>query len=100
MSNPDKAFDPSVFVTPTAGSVGNVSRNPFTGPGATNWDFAILKNFPFKERRQVQFRAEFFNSFNHPQFNLPSSNLESSAKGTIGGTAAPRLIQLGLRIDW
>ncbi len=99
MSNPDKAFDPTAFTSPSAGSVCYVGRNQFTGPSATTWDFALLKSFPF-ERRQVQFRAEFFNLFNRANFNLPTSNLLSSAAGIIGGTADPRLIQLGLRLDW
>lgn len=89
------------FVLPTgAGDVGNVSRNLFTGPSQTNYDFGILKDFPFGESRRVQFRAEFFNAFNMHQFRLPEHNLDSSSIGTVGSAEAPRLIQLGLRVEF
>ncbi len=115
MGDPDHAFDCTAisctaFVPPGAGSIGNVGRDLFTGPGAVNFDFGVLKNFPFGEGRAVQFRAEFFNFFNHTNFDLPSHNinfstvsgkpLTSSTVGTIGSAADPRLVQLSLRIDF
>jgi hypothetical protein len=100
MSNPDHAFDPTVFDFPQAGSVGNVGRNTLIGPHFVNQDFAILKNFPFAENRRVQFRAEFFNLFNHTNFKLPENTLDQSAVGKIGDAYDPRLIQLSLRFQW
>ena len=100
MSNPDHAFDPSVFEFPEAGSVGNVGRNTLIGPQFINQDFAVLKNFPITENRRVQFRAEFFNFFNHTNFKLPQNRLDQSGVGKIGDAYDPRLIQFSLRFQW
>jgi hypothetical protein len=100
MSNPDHAFDPTVFAFPGAGSVGNVGRNTLIGPHFINQDFAVLKNFPVRESVRVQFRAEFFNLFNHTNFKLPENRLDQSAVGKIGDAYDPRLIQFGLRLEW
>lgn len=100
MGNPDHAFDPTVFAFPGAGSVGNVGRNTLIGPQFINQDFAVLKNFPITENRRVQFRAEFFNLFNHTNFMLPENRLDQSAVGKIGDAYDPRLIQFSLRFEW
>jgi hypothetical protein len=102
MGDPDHAFDASVFTATAATNIGNTRRNAFTGPNAVNTDFAVFKNFPFMENKRVQFRAEFFNVFNHVQFNLPTSSLSSSSVGKItsDSNANPRLVQLGLRIEY
>lgn len=100
MGNPDHAFDPTVFAFPGAGSVGNVGRNTLIGPHFINQDFGVLKNFPIKENQRVQFRAEFFNLFNHTNFMLPENRLDQSAVGKISQAYDPRLIQLSLRFQW
>lgn len=100
MGDPDHAFDASVLTFPAAGNIGNTRRNGYSGPNFVDWDFAVLKNFPFAESRRVQFRAEFFNIFNQVRFNLPNTNLVSTAVGTIGSAQAPRQVQLGLRLEW
>jgi Carboxypeptidase regulatory-like domain len=100
MSDPDHAFDPAVFAFPGAGSVGNVGRNTLIGPHFINQDFAVLKSFRVRENEQVEFRAEFFNLFNHANFKLPENHLDQSGVGTIGDTYDPRLIQFGLRFQW
>jgi len=102
MSNPDAAFATTVFTNPNAGSIGNTHRNAFGGPASTNWDFGVLKSFPIAEGKRLQFRAEFFNFLNHPQFNLPVTNLSSSSAGKItsDSNAGPRLTQLGLRFEF
>jgi hypothetical protein len=107
--HPPAAGGCPVFTQPLGGQTGNVSRNLFEGPGQTNVDFGVMKSFPVGESRRIQFRADFFNAFNHAQFNLPSSNIQfvsgaatSSTVGTIGSDSNrnPRLIQLALRFDW
>jgi len=101
MSDPDHAFNPSAFAFPGPGSAGNVGRNTITGPHSINVNIAVLKNFPFGEGRRVQFRAEFFNAFNHTNFKLPENRLDQgTTTGTIGDAFDPRLIQLGLRVEW
>jgi hypothetical protein len=95
-------FNTSCFVTPPAGELGNASRTPASGPGFANTDFSAVKNFPlgFREGAQLQFRAEFFNLFNHPQFATPGSDLNSPATfGVISSTVnTPRVIQFALKL--
>jgi hypothetical protein len=114
--NPDAAFDPSWFVTALAGRVGTSGRNQFYGPGLHNHDIAIAKSFPLGEQIRVQFRADFFNLFNHTNFANPISDLSnanfgkitqtlgaavSNAVGTTGGpVGGPRLIQFSLRFQF
>ena len=93
MSDPDHAFDPTVFSFPGAGSVGNVGRNTLIGPQFINQDFAVLKNFLITENRRMQFRAEFFNFFNHTNIKLPENRLDPSGVGKIGDAYDSRLVQ-------
>jgi hypothetical protein len=72
-------FDTSAFVSiPLTGTLangqwGNSGRNILQGPGTKNVDFSTFKNFKLTESKVLQFRAEFFNLFNTPQFNNPSA---------------------------
>jgi len=100
MTNPDHAFDPTVFAFPGAESVGNVGRNTLIGHHFVSQDFAVLKNFHITESQRVQFRAEFFNLFNHANFKSPENRLDQNAVGKIGDTFDPRLIQFSLRFQW
>ena len=52
---------------------GNSGRNILTGPALHNWDLGFMKNFNISERFQLQFRAEFFNTFNFAQFWAPNT---------------------------
>ena len=65
--------------------IGNVGRNVLRGPRQTNVDFSIIKRFPIAESRNIEFRAEFFNLFNHVNFDNPISNLNAitSSGGSI-----------------
>jgi len=56
---------------------GNASAAPLTGPAFHNLDFSLFKNFPVRESVKVQFRAEFFNVFNSPNFAPPSGALNA-----------------------
>jgi hypothetical protein len=61
--------------------IGNVGRNCLWGPRQVNLDFALAKLFPISESRSFEFRAEFFNLFNHPNLGNPISNLNAVASG-------------------
>ena len=83
---------------------GNSGTGILDGPGQANVDLAILKtvfvNWP-TERSGLQFRAEFYNSLNHPQFANPDSNFSSPTFGVISRTAVnPRVGQLALRFSF
>ncbi len=94
------AFDPSSFAQPTQlGVIGNSSRTVCCGPGISNFDLSLLKETPFSERARLQFRAEFFNVFNHAQFLNPDGNISDGANfGTVVQTRDPRLVQLALKV--
>jgi hypothetical protein len=97
-----KFFDTSCFVDAPPGQLGNASRAPLYGPGFVNTDFSAVKHFqmPFHEGTDLEFRAEFFNLFNHPQFYLPGNDVDSpSTFGVISETVNnPRLIQFALKL--
>ena len=58
--------------------IGNVGRNVLRGPRQTNVDFSVIRRFPFGESKNIEFRAEFFNLFNHVNFANPISNLNAA----------------------
>ncbi|HEU0007357.1 MAG TPA: hypothetical protein VFS12_15345, partial [Terriglobia bacterium] len=129
-------FNPFAFVRPVvrpgqaipsangmavAGSVGTdigtVGRNTLRGPGQVNVDFSISKHFPLSETKRLEFRAEFFNLFNHVNLAKPISNLNAvTASGTLDQVSGrivgdagdfgrinstsnnPRLVQFGLKL--
>lgn len=76
---------------------GTAGRNVGVGPRYANLDFSTLKNFRLTESKNVQFRAEFFNILNHPNFRLPDSDISSPTFNTIQAALPPRVIQLALK---
>ena len=113
---------PSSNGTATAGATGtdfgNVGRNVLRGPRQTNVDFSIIKRFPLGESKNLEFRAEFFNLFNHVNFANPISNFNAVPStsinpntGQITGDAGdfgritaasnnPRLIQFAIKVNF
>lgn len=95
-------FNVGCFAQPPAFTFGNVSR---TSPNVrsdslTNFDFALFKTTSFgaSERYGVQFRAEFFNLFNTPQFGIPNATIGYAGAGVVSSQANnPRLIQFALK---
>jgi hypothetical protein len=99
----------AAFTLPAIGQFGNVGKGEFTGPGFFNWDMGIFKNFPVKERLTIQFRAELFNAFNHPNFATDNTNsaakspvqtVSSAGFGNILAANDPRIIQLALKVSF
>lgn len=91
-------FNTAAFAFPTPGTFGNAGRNILDGPGFQNFNAAMVKNTRFSERINLQFRAEAFNLFNHPNFNLPDNFLGSPTFGRITSARDPRHIQFGLKL--
>lgn len=101
LSNPsiNRWFNINDFAVPQPYTIGNAGRNILRGPKFQNWDMSLLKNFRFTERRYLQFRAEFFNVFNHPNFGLPNSNIENQIHGgQITDAYDPRIMQFALKL--
>jgi hypothetical protein len=79
---------------------GTAGRNIAQGPGYADWDFSAFKNIQVAEGKEFQFRAEFFNFLNHPNFHLPDSDIGSSTFNQILEAQAPRLIQFALKFSF
>ncbi len=97
-------FDTDAFVAPGFRQWGNSGRNVLHGPGTKLANVSMHKNFSVSEGKQLQFRAEFFNVTNTPQFNNPAANIRSPAVGPITRAGSEnrfqrtqRLLQFGLR---
>ena len=97
----------SVFFVPSNGNkfFGNMPRNYLVGPGFDNVDFSILKNTKLTERFTLQWRTDFFNLFNHPNFGQPGNAAGSGTFGVITNTRFPvgdagssRQIQLAAKL--
>jgi hypothetical protein len=91
-------FNTAAFAFPAPGTFGNAGRNILEGPGFESVNASLVKNTHFSERVNLQFRAEAFNIFNHPNFNLPDNFLGSPTFGRITSARDPRHIQFGLKL--
>ncbi|MCI0456292.1 MAG: carboxypeptidase-like regulatory domain-containing protein [Gemmataceae bacterium] len=90
-------FDTSCFPL-VFGRLGNSARSVLSGPRQVNFDFSILKTIPLREPMRLEFRTEFFNIFNHAQFDVPDTNSSSGTFGTISSTInTSRQIQFALK---
>lgn len=97
------AFLPAPVVGPDGSTAyGDLGRNIFRGPFEQNWDFSLGKAFSITENQRVEFRSEFFNLWNHPNFNNPTfvdvSGPNFGAITSMAGT--PRVIQFVLRYSF
>jgi hypothetical protein len=97
----------AICAPPTIGDgtgFGNIGRGVLRGPGQNNWDISIAKVTKVKgptEATNLEFRAQFFNAFNHPQFANPALDASSPSFGTITSTSvSPRLIQFALKYNF
>ncbi|MCI0419094.1 MAG: hypothetical protein L0312_07730 [Acidobacteria bacterium] len=95
-------FNTGAFAQPTAFTFGNVPRMMpnLRAPGQNNWDLALQKWWYWQDRFRIQFRSEFFNAFNHPNFYAPNTTFGNPAFGRITNTFLPRDIQFGAKLYW
>jgi hypothetical protein len=92
-------FDIAAFNAPTGFNFGNSGRNILRGPSLTNFDLGLSRSFRLGERFGLSFRAEAFNLFNTPQFNLPNATIGAATAGYIDSVINPeRQLQLALRL--
>ncbi len=97
----DKYFKTENFIAPLPYTFGNTSRTlpDVRGPGLSNLDFSLFKSIKISEGRSVQFRTEFFNLTNTPEFDVPDTALQSPTYGKLlVQRNKPRQIQFGLKI--
>jgi hypothetical protein len=104
---PDQWFNTSAFVAQPFGSLGTAGRNVVEGPGTNLVDLSLLKNIPLNDRHKLQFRTEFFNAFNHVNFDVPERICTPSTTspacagigtfGTITAARDPRILQFALK---
>jgi hypothetical protein len=95
-------FNPNAFADVPAGvfRVGNAPRASILGPGYQTWDMSLFKNIKMTERVGMQFRAEGFNIFNHTNFNSVDTTLGDAQFGMVTDAHSPRIIQLGLKLNF
>ena len=94
-------FDPSAFGPPAAYTYGNAGRDSLLGPGRTNWDSSLLKEFPIHDQMLFQFRFEAYNALNHPQFGYPNASIGNAQAGQITSIVGnPRNLQASLRFQF
>ena len=96
-----KYLNTAAFALPAVGTFGTVGKATAWGPGLANWDMASTKTFPVWERTKLQFRAEYFNVFNHPSFANPALSVSGGGFGTVTALNAntnSRIAQFALKI--
>jgi hypothetical protein len=94
-------FNPNAYAKPALGAFGSAARNSARQAGLNNTDFSLFKNIPGVFKREgsgIQFRAEFYNIFNHAQWNAYRTSFGTAGFGSATGARDARDIQLGLRV--
>ena len=102
---PQQWFNTAVFQIPIASgqpgapySFGNEGRDVIESPGLVNVDLSIVRTFQAREWLKVEFRIEFFDAFNHPNFNFPGLVANTTSFGLISGALDPRLSQFAMKL--
>ena len=100
-----KWFDTSAFAATPNDSFGNSPRNVLHGPALMSVDAAVARTFKIRERTRLQYRAEFLNALNHPNFYLPNNyagrtGVPNPDFGKITRSLDPRIIQMALKLTF
>jgi len=100
--NTQEFFNTAAFTAPAPYTFGNAGRDILNGPGNNIFDMALHRRFAIPERGSVEFRAEAFNVFNHPNWGIPGPYVDFGAPffGGILGAGSPRRMQFALRYDF
>ncbi len=97
----DHYYNPAAFQAPKAYTFGNAGRNILPGPGSALVDLDLIRSFPLGETAAIEFRAECFNIFNHPNYGKPSPYPDFGAFfGKVSSTGEPRRFQFAIRFDF
>jgi len=84
------------FAPGPLGGFGNANRQFFHGPGINNFDVSLMKTTKITESKSFEIRAEFFNVFNHTQFNNPDGDLNGNM-GVVSSARDPRIGQFSAK---
>jgi hypothetical protein len=95
-------FNTAIFAPPTPGTWGDASKMMLRGPGRDVWDVSLFKQFAFSEsgQRNLEFRFETFNTFNHTQFNNVDTTFTDGNFGQVTSVWDPRVLQLALKLHF
>jgi hypothetical protein len=96
-------FDRAAYATPSRGVFGNLGRTVQQGFGVNNWDMGINKDFrisKINEQSRLQLRFEFFNVWNHTQFNNPATTVNVVNFGLVNSARDPRILQIAGKFYW
>jgi hypothetical protein len=93
-------FDTSAFAQPAANMFGNQGVGLVRADGVINLNASLIRTFRVLERYALQFRGEFFNAANHPNFGRPGRTFEGAGFGIVSSARAARQVQLGLRLTF
>jgi len=97
----DHFFNTAAFSDPAPFTFGKAGRDTISGPGNNDFDFALLRTFRFRERQSIEFRAESYNAFNHPNWGIPGPYPDFGPFfGKIFSTGEPRRMQFALRYQF
>jgi hypothetical protein len=94
-------FNPNAFQPNAVGTFGNSARGVLRGPGSGNVDFGFYKNIRISESHALQFRSEWYNGFNHPNFNGPNTNIFDKVNfGRLTSKGGVRVIEFALKYSF
>ena len=93
-------YDITQFPKEALGQLGDANHRFFHGPGLNNWDMALIKDLRLTESKRLEFRGEFFNTFNHAQFAVPSRPIgyrTNTLFGFVTAAEPPRIGQVSMK---
>ena len=96
----DHWFDTSAFVPPPQFTFGNSGTGILTGPSYFNVDLGLVRHFALTERFGLDLRGEWFNAFNHANFNVPNASIGTGQAGVISSTFPARIVQLAAKVTF
>ena len=91
-------FNTAAFTAAPAFTSGTEPRYSLYGPGINNWDASLMRNFPIRERLNIQLRGEFYNAMNHPNFKNPNTTIGNINYGKITGDNGARVMEVAVRV--
>jgi hypothetical protein len=105
LGGPNRYFDVAAYSAPGPRQLGNLARNTLIGPGAVAWNPALFKKTQITERTSLEFRAEFFNLLNRPNFGIPNSTVFNGTGGAVANagvisntSTTSRQVQMALKL--